>query len=120
MKKDPNIVDADRSLVPGKPELRVNIDRKRAADLGVRVADIATTLNVMLAGTEVNTFTEGQERYDIRVRAQREYRRGPEALLDMTAPSSAGAPVPLRSVVTLAPGAGLVGGLVFNLIVGRN
>ena len=53
-KSDPNIVDADRSFVPGKPELRVNIDRQRAADLGVRVADIATTLNVMLAGVVLN------------------------------------------------------------------
>lgn len=34
MRKDPNLVDPDRTLVPGKPELRVNINRERTADLG--------------------------------------------------------------------------------------
>ncbi|MEO0109072.1 MAG: hypothetical protein ABIK62_07910, partial [candidate division WOR-3 bacterium] len=44
MRSDPNMVDVDRSLISGKPEVRVEIDRRRAADLGVRVADIAQTI----------------------------------------------------------------------------
>ena len=53
LKTLPNVVDADTSLVYGKPELRVEIDRQRAADLGVRVYDIATALNTMIAGQVV-------------------------------------------------------------------
>src|SRR6185503_4976138 len=47
MKTIPDVVDADSTLVTGKPELRVVIDRDRAADLGVRVADIAQALNTL-------------------------------------------------------------------------
>ena len=50
MKTLPDVVDVDSTLVTGKPELRVVIDRARAADLGVRVADIAQALNTLVAG----------------------------------------------------------------------
>ena len=56
LKQIPNVADADTSLVYGKPELRVEIDRQRAADLGVRVNDIAQALNTMVAGQVVSTF----------------------------------------------------------------
>ena len=60
LKTLPNVVDADTSLVYGKPELRVEIDRQRAADLGVRVSDIATALNTMIAGQVVSSFPFGR------------------------------------------------------------
>ncbi|HEY0172778.1 MAG TPA: efflux RND transporter permease subunit, partial [Pyrinomonadaceae bacterium] len=65
----PNVVDVDSSLIVGKPEVRVEIDRARAADLGVRVGDIAQALNVLVAGQEVTTYNEGTDQYDVRVRA---------------------------------------------------
>ena len=40
------MVDVDSTLIVGKPEVRVQIDRARAADLGVKVGDIAQALNV--------------------------------------------------------------------------
>src|SRR6185369_2240373 len=49
MKTIPDVVDADSTLISGKPELRVVIDRARAADLGVRVGDIAQALNTLVA-----------------------------------------------------------------------
>ena len=106
MKKDPNIVDADRSFLPGKPEVRVQIDRKRAADLGVRVSDIANTLNILMAGSDVSTYNEGKDQYDVVVRASAEFRRDPASLLSMTVPSSRGIPVELKNVVTLTEGTG--------------
>src|SRR5262245_35675847 len=48
--RDPAIVDITRSYVPGRPELRVAIDRKRAADLGIRVEDVSQTVNALMAG----------------------------------------------------------------------
>ena len=106
MKKNPNIVDADRTLLPGKPELRVSIDRQRAADLGVRVADISQTLNIMMAGQEVTTFNEGTEQYDVILRAQGEFRRNPESLSRMTVPSSFGWTVGLEAMVKVEEGTG--------------
>ena len=62
---DPHVADADTSLFFGKPELRVEIDRQRAADLGVRVNDIAQALNTLVAGQVVSTFPSGGEQYDV-------------------------------------------------------
>ena len=53
----------------GKPELVATIDRERAADLGVSVADVAATLQLLVAGVKVSTFAEAGEQYDVRVRA---------------------------------------------------
>jgi HAE1 family hydrophobic/amphiphilic exporter-1 len=101
MRNDPNMVDVDRSLIPGKPEVRVEIDRRRAADLGVRVADIAQTLNLLIAGDEVTTYNEGTRQYDVVVQAEERFRRDPSALMEMTVPSATGAPVLLANVVNL-------------------
>ena len=48
--KLPGIVDVDTSLEAGKPELRVLIDRDKAADMGVSVASIAEAVNVLISG----------------------------------------------------------------------
>ncbi len=42
-------MDVDRSYLPGRPELRIDIDRKRAADLGIRVQDVSQTVNALVA-----------------------------------------------------------------------
>jgi HAE1 family hydrophobic/amphiphilic exporter-1 len=105
MRNDPNLVDPDRTLLPGKPELRVDIDRQRAADLGITVSSIAETLNFLMAGQEVTTFNEGQEQYDVVLRAAEEYRRNPDALSRMTVPAGERT-VPLQSVVSIEEGTG--------------
>src|SRR5204863_9188840 len=74
MKTIPDVVDADSSLVTGKPELRVVIDRARAGDLGVRVADVAQALNTLVAGQKVSTFNAGTDQYNVRVRAIGQFR----------------------------------------------
>jgi HAE1 family hydrophobic/amphiphilic exporter-1 len=65
------IVDADVTLDLDKPELRVNIDRERAADLGVRTEDIATALRLMVGGDdEVSRFRDASanENYNVQLR----------------------------------------------------
>ena len=56
------------------------IDRPRAADLGVRVGDIAQALNTLVAGQKVSTFNVGTDQYNVRVRAIGEYRASVEGL----------------------------------------
>ena len=80
MKTIPDLVDVDSTLITGKPELRVVIDRPRAADLGVRVGDIAQALNTLVAGQKVSTFNVGTDQYNVRVRAIGEYRASAEGL----------------------------------------
>lgn len=99
LKAIPGVVDADTSLVTGKPELNVQVDRDRAAHLGVRVADVSNTLRVMVGGDNFTKFEEGGEQYDVEVRALRSFRSTAEGLSSMTVPSSAGGgPVALEEV----------------------
>jgi hydrophobic/amphiphilic exporter-1 (mainly G- bacteria), HAE1 family len=105
MAKTPFVGDSDSSLVFGKPELRVEIDRQRAGDLGVRVGDIATALNTMVAGQVVSTFPSGGEQYDVRLRASKEFRTSVEGLSQLTVSSTNRQGwVPLDQVVRLKGG----------------
>ena len=51
-----------------KPEVRVYLDRDKAADLGVDVRDIASAVNTLIGGREVSQFRTGGKSYDVRVR----------------------------------------------------
>ena len=106
MKTIPDVVDADSSLVTGKPELRVVIDRARAADLGVRVADIAQALNTLVAGQKVSTFNAGTDQYDVRVRAIGQFRSSVEGLKQMIVSSAKIGWVSLDNLVRVEEGTG--------------
>jgi HAE1 family hydrophobic/amphiphilic exporter-1 len=106
MKTIPNLVDTDTTLRSGKPEVRLEIDRPRAADLGVSVMDIELALNTLVAGQVASTFKAGEDQYDVRVRAAEEFRVSPEELARMTVPSNKGRGVGLDEVVRIVPGTG--------------
>ncbi|WP_437688433.1 efflux RND transporter permease subunit [Sorangium sp. So ce176] len=106
LRKVPGAVDVDNSLVVGKPELRATIDRDRAADLGVQVADVAGALQLFVGGLKVSTYSEAGEQYDVRMRADARYRADAESLSFLTVPSSKYGAVPLHSVVAMEPDSG--------------
>ena len=105
LEKSPVLVDADRTFLPGRPELRINVDRKRAADLGVRVQDISQTVNALLAGQDVTTFNAASDQYDVVLKAQDSFRRTPESIAAATVRTARGQLVPLRNLVTFNEGA---------------
>jgi HAE1 family hydrophobic/amphiphilic exporter-1 len=104
IKQDKNFRDADRSLQLSSPELRIMIDRQRAADLGVKAGDVAQALNALSAGQRVTTFSEGSDQYDVVVRASEEFRRTREDLSNFTVSSATGATVGLEKLVRLEEG----------------
>jgi len=106
LKKSGKAVDVDTTNIPGRPEVRVTIDRDRAADLGVNVANIASTLQMLVAGVKASTFPEHGEEYEIRIRADEKYRTDAGSLSLMTIPSSKYGSVPLSSVVKWNDGLG--------------
>ena len=106
MKTIPDVVDADSTLITGKPELRVVIDRARAGDLGVRVGDIAAALNTLVAGQKVSTFNAGTDQYDVRVRATGEFRTSVEGLKRMIVSSAKVGWVSLDNLVHVEEGTG--------------
>jgi hydrophobe/amphiphile efflux-1 (HAE1) family protein len=101
LRKTPGAVDVDSTLITGKPEIGVFIDRPRAADLGVSVSDTAAALRLLVDGDKVSAYEEKGEQYDVRVRADREYRADSVGLEMLTVPSTRLGLVPLRSVLDL-------------------
>jgi HAE1 family hydrophobic/amphiphilic exporter-1 len=106
MKTIPDVVDVDSTLITGKPELRVVIDRARAGDLGVRVGDIAQALNTLVAGQKVSTFNAGTDQYNVRVRAIGAFRASEEGLKRMIVSSAKVGWVSLDSLVKIEQGTG--------------
>jgi HAE1 family hydrophobic/amphiphilic exporter-1 len=100
------VVDPDTSLIVGKPELRTVIDRKKAAELGVNVADVANALRLLVGGYEVGNYAEKGEQYDVFVRAIPGARKDVEALKQLAVPSSKLGTVTLDNVVTFSEGVG--------------
>ncbi len=106
MKSMPQLADADTTLRSGKPEVRLEIDRARAADMGVSVAAIEEALNTLVAGQVASSFNAGEDQYDVRVRAQEQFRGGVEGLSKLTVPSNRLGAVGLAEVVKIIPGTG--------------
>ena len=106
MEKMPDMVDLDSTAEPGKPELRVHIDRAKASDLGVEVADIARALRMMITGEVVTQYKEGIDLYDVRLRLREVDRQTAEALAQVTVPSGTLGQVRLDNLVSLRPGTG--------------
>ncbi len=106
LRRVPGAVDVDTSLIVGKPETKVTIDRDRAADLGVQTSDIASTLQLFVGGLKASSFPDGGEQYDIRIRGEERFRADPEALAILTVPSAQLGSVPLDSVVSLSDSTG--------------
>ncbi|MEZ4314796.1 MAG: efflux RND transporter permease subunit [Polyangiaceae bacterium] len=106
MKAMPGVVDADSSLVLGKPELRAHIDRKKAADLGMSVADIAGTLRLLVGGYEVSTYNDKGEQYEVHARAIPSFRSDVEGLGRITIPTMKAGAVSLDNVLSFTEGSG--------------
>jgi HAE1 family hydrophobic/amphiphilic exporter-1 len=100
------MVDLDQSYRGGKPELSFDIDRDRAAELGVPVAAIATTLRALVAGDKVTELKEGLDLYDVTVQLPERERRGLATLANMVVRSTTGQLVPLSNLVKVNRGEG--------------
>ena len=97
----PGVVDLDTDYETGKPEIRVRVHRDKAADLGVAVASIATTIRTLMGGETVARFRSEGERYDVRVRLVPQDREEPEAIRRLYVRSQRGHLVRLDNVVSL-------------------
>jgi hydrophobic/amphiphilic exporter-1 (mainly G- bacteria), HAE1 family len=100
----PGVVDIDTSLNTGKPELSVQVDRPKAADLGVQIGDAAEALRLLVGGDQITTYNEGSEQYEVHLRARAEDRSTQAAIATLTVPSSRLGSVPLENVARFAPG----------------
>ena len=103
----PGLVDFETNYEPGKPELRVTINRDRAADMNVSVGSIASAMRTLVAGDpQATTYREGDDRYDVQLRVAPEFRASPAALNLLFVPSTTLGNVPLGNLAQLSPATG--------------
>jgi HAE1 family hydrophobic/amphiphilic exporter-1 len=103
----PGVVDLDSSYEAGKPELRVQVNRDKAADLNVSVGSIATALRTLVGGDEqATTYRESDDRYDVMLRVDKNFRNSTNALQRLYVPSSSLGNVPVANVATLEEATG--------------
>ena len=104
----PGFVDLDTSFELGKPEIGVRINRDRAADLGVSMAGIATTIRALVGGENVTTFQSGGYEYDVRVRLQADDRDDPDDIERLMVVSRTGQPIELGNLAEVSRESGPV------------
>jgi multidrug efflux pump len=101
MEKNPNFFAADSDYKETRPQMRVMIDRARAADLGVSVSEIGRTLETMMGSRRVTTFVDNGEEYDVILQADRALRAEPADLAAIQVRGGNGELIPLSNLVTL-------------------
>ena len=101
MQKNPGIVQPDSDLQLNKPEIFMDVDRARAADLGVSVDVVARTVETMLGGRAVTRYKRDAEQYDVLVQTAASGRSTPEDIDKIFVRGRNETMVPLSSLVTL-------------------
>ena len=102
----PGLVNVDTDLRVNKPELAVNFDRDRAEDLGVPVGDVAATLQTLLGGRRVSTFTRNNKLYDVRVQLEPRERATPSDVSGLYVRGRDGQLVQMNAVTRIDEGVG--------------
>ncbi len=92
----------------GRPEYRVQVDRARAAALGITAAEVGQTVRAALEGLRAGTFVDADEEYDLRVRMDRRAFANAADLEALPLVSRGGAPVAVGSVARVVEGTGPV------------
>ena len=97
--KNPGIISPDVDLRLNKPELRIDVDREKASDLGVSVEVVAKALETMLGGRNVTRYKRDAEQYDVIVQTQASGRTTPEDIDGIYVRGRNDAMIPLSSLV---------------------
>ncbi len=99
MQKNPGIVQPDSDLQLNKPEVFMDVDRARAADLGIGVDTVARTVETMLGGRVVTRYKRDAEQYDVLVQTEARGRTTPEDIEKIFVRGRNDTMVPLSSLV---------------------
>ena len=108
IKDIPGLVDLKDNFVHGKPEILINVDKEKAALLGLDTYSIAYTVKAAIGGVRVGVLRDDRDEYDITARLPEEARNSLESLNRLTVSGPQGQPIPLTSVaqVELSSGVG--------------
>jgi HAE1 family hydrophobic/amphiphilic exporter-1 len=98
-------VDLDTSLKLGLPELKIHVDREKAAEMGVDARTIGEAIQLMVGGLDVGVFKESGRRYDIRMRLEEDLRDDVDSIGSLYVRNRDGDVISLRNLVTIEKGA---------------
>lgn len=102
LKKVEGAVDLDVSFSYAKPEYRVIIDREKANKLDVKIVDVATSLRTMVGGQEdITKYKEGDDLYQVRLRADKDYRNSPQVIKALMVPAGKTKVVRLDNIASI-------------------
>ena len=104
LKDNPGLADLDTDMRLNKPEVDVEIDRSRVADLGLDISVIGRTLETLLGGRNVTTFQIGSQQYDVTVALPAAERTSPATLANIFVKGKNGEMVQLSNIVTAKVG----------------
>jgi multidrug efflux pump len=103
----PELIDADSNYQERKPQMRVSVDRDRAAALGVSLASVGRTLETMLGSRVVTTFVDRGREYNVILQGENPDRASPDDLTNLYVRSATnGRLIPLANLVKLHEMAG--------------
>ncbi len=106
MRKNPGFVDIDTTYRAGKPQLEVDVDRERAAAVGVPAAALGQALRALMGGDKVTDFHQGGDTYDIKVKLPEATLADPAALGAVAVRTGAGQLVELRAIADVKASSG--------------
>ncbi|MFH2005000.1 MAG: efflux RND transporter permease subunit [bacterium] len=106
IRKEKGFVDVDMTYRGGKPEYTVVPNRQRAAERGVPIAMIGTSLRMLVGGDKVTDFQDGPDRYDVRLRLREQDRRFRQDIGQLTVRSMTGQLIRLSDLVEVKRGEG--------------
>ncbi|OOM75605.1 multidrug resistance protein MdtB [Clostridium puniceum] len=98
MAEDPNARDVSSNNKSGAPEAKIDVDRDKAADLGVNSSDVASTLYTLFNGSTVTKYDGGKDRYDVKVSLDEDQRKNLNDLNGIYVSGSNNTQIPLTQV----------------------
>jgi len=103
----PGLVDLKDNFVKGKPEIRVRVNKEKAALMGLDTYTIAYTVKAAINGVKAGVYREGKDEYDIIARLPERDRQSLENLKRITVSGPLGEPIPLTSLAEISLGSGI-------------
>jgi len=101
VKEIEGVVFTEISLREARPELQINLDRQRIADLGLSTAQVGQTVSTSVLGSVVTYFREGGDEYDVRVQLSKEARTSKSDIENIMIMTPTGRQIPLRAIASV-------------------
>ncbi|RQW03171.1 efflux RND transporter permease subunit, partial [candidate division KSB1 bacterium] len=101
LEKIDGIISTESSAKEARPELRINLDRNRIADLGLSTAQVGQTVSSSVLGSVVTRYREGGDEYDVRVQLAEDARKSKEDIENILVMTPTGRQIPLRAIATI-------------------